>query len=451
MLVIAAVVAILIAINALYVAAEFAAVSVSTSRIQALADQRSRLARLLLPSLRDAGALDRYIAACQIGITVSSLVLGAYGQATLAVRLSPVFTGLGGMQEVTAQSTAAVVVLIALTVLQMVLGELVPKSLALQYPTRLALWTVIPMQWSQRLMAWFIVLLNGSGTAILRLVGFEPSGHRHVHSPEELEYLIAESRRGGLLDREAHRRLRRALRLGALRVEEFLVPRIRIRALEIDAPPEAMRSAVLDSPFTRIPVYRRTIDDIIGFLHTKEVARQAAEQGAIVDIESLVRPVLAVPARMTADQLLVRMREEKRQLAIVVDEFGGTAGLVTIEDVLEQVVGEIVDEFKPPDPVPEWLPDGRVRLPGGLHVDELEPWIGGSIEKGETHTIGGRIAEKLERLPRPGDRIVLGDIALEVEAMEQHAVKSVLATLPERRLRERERQGDVERDREAGA
>ena len=441
MLTVAGVLLVLIAINALYVAAEFAAVSVSTSRVQAIAEERGGLARRLLPYLRDAHALDRYIAACQIGITVSSLVLGAYGQATLAEELVPVFARLGGLQEVAAQSTAAVVVLIGLTVIQMVLGELVPKSLALQYPTRTALWTVIPMQWSLRLMSWFIAILNGSGTAVLRLIGFETSGHRHIHSPEELEYLLAESSQGGLLEPHEHRRLRRALRLGALRVDEFLVPRIRIAALDLDEPPAAALATILGSPFTRLPVYRGTIDDIVGFVHAKDVARQAAERPQRLDFESLVRPVLLVPVSMTADQLLVRMREERHQLAIVLDEYGGTAGLISIEDVLEEVVGEIVDEFKAQSPAPERLPDGRVRLPGDMHLDDVEPWIGVTLERGEAHTIGGRVIEVLGRLPHTGERLELDGIPMEVESVAHRAVTSVIATVPDRRERGRPGEG----------
>lgn len=439
MLAIAAILVILIGVNALYVAAEFAAVSVSTSRIQALAEQRSVLARRLLPHLRDAHALDRYIAACQIGITVSSLVLGAYGQATLARELTPVFVRLGGLQEVAAQSTAAIIVLIGLTVFQMVLGELVPKSLALQYPTKVALWTVVPMQWSLRLMAWFIVVLNGSGVAVLRLFGFEASGHRHIHSPEEIEYLLAESREGGLLRANQHRRLRRALRLGTLHVDEILVPRMRIVALDIDVPPAEALSAVLDSPFTRLPVYRGTIDDVIGLVHVKDVARDLAVRPNEIDIASLLRPALFVPASMMADQLLVRMRSESRQLAIVLDEYGGTAGLVTISDVLEQVVGAIADEFKAaPTAMPERLPDGRVRLPGDMHLDELEPWLGTLWESQEAHTVGGRVVEALGRFPRTGERVQIAGIAVQVESVERRVVKSILATVPDRRLVERD-------------
>ena len=441
MLAIALILIILVAINALYVAAEFAAVSVSTSRIQALAEQRGRLARRLIPYLRDAHALDRYIAACQIGITASSLVLGAYGQATLAELLTPMFARIGGLQELAAQSTSAVVVLIGLTVIQMVLGELVPKSLALQYPTQTALWTVIPMQWSLRIMSWFIVVLNGSGTAVLRLFRFEASGHRHIHSPDEIEYLLAESSAGGLLEPHEHRRLRGALRLGALRVGEFLVPRVRISALDIDETPDSALSTILASPFTRLPVYRETIDDIVGFIHTKDVARQAAEREGDIDIASLVRPVLVVPVSMKADQLLIRMREERRQFAIVLDEFGGTAGLVTIENLLEQVIGDIVDEFKAPAAAPEHLPDGRVRIPGDTHLDDLELLLGMVWERGETHTIGGRVMEALGHVPIPGERVVIDEVTFEVEAVADRAVTSVLAIVPDRRQEEREEEG----------
>ena len=427
----------LIAINALYVAAEFAAVSVSPSRVQGLAESKRGLARRLLPYLRDANSLDRYIAACQIGITISSLALGAYGQATLAAKLVPVFASLGGMQQVAAHSTAAGVVLIGLTVIQMVLGELVPKSLALQFPTQMALYTVIPMQWSLRVMSWFITILNGSGAAVLRLVGFQASSHRHIHSPAELEYMLAESRKEGLLEPHQHRRLRRALRLGSITLSEFLVPRVKIAALDADESPASALATILKSPYTRLPVYRGSIDDVLGFVHAKDVARRAAEGERDIVVPSLIRPVLAVPATMTADKLLVRMRAERLQLAIVLDEYGGTAGLITIQDVLEQVIGEIVDEFKTPTAAPERLRDGRVRLPGDLHVDDAEGWIGMCLDKGESHTVGGRVIEVLGRVPRAGEQVKVDDIAMEIEHVANRAVISVLATVPDRRVIER--------------
>src|SRR5688572_2447072 len=194
------IIVLLILLTGLYVAAEFAAVSARRSRLRRLAEDGNPLAARILPVLEDPAELDRYIAASQIGITLSSLILGAYGQATIAPRVTPLFERFSGLDAATAESTAAAVVLIFLTVLAVIIGELVPKSLALQDPTRTALATVIPMQWSLRIFSWSIKFLNGSGNLLLRVMGVPTTGHRHVHSPEEIELLIAESRDGGLLE-----------------------------------------------------------------------------------------------------------------------------------------------------------------------------------------------------------------------------------------------------------
>jgi CBS domain containing-hemolysin-like protein len=421
------IIALLIAINALYVAAEFAAVSVRTSRIQQEADRGSVLARRLLPYLRDAQALDRYIAACQIGITVSSLILGAYGQATLSEALTPWLVRLGGMQTLAAESAAVVLVLLGLTALQMILGELIPKSIALQSPARIALQTVLPMRVSLLVFSWFIRILNGSGILLLRLFRFQHTGHRHIHSPDELELLLAESREGGHLRPDEHRRLRKALRLGLTSASQLMVPRVRIEALDLDTPPSGIVAVVRSSPFTRLPVFRDSIDEIVGIVHAKDVAARAAA-GPDFSLSDLIRPALLVPESMRADELLVRMRQEKHQLAIVLDEFGGTAGLVTIEDVLEEVMGDIIDERKPVERVPERLPDGRVRLPGTHRVDEIEAWTGSSWTPTQTFTVGGRVVEAFGRVPSPGERIRIDDTVVEVERVERAAIMSVLVT-----------------------
>ncbi len=340
------VILLLISINALYVAAEFAAVGVRHSRIRQRADEGNVLAIRLLPILSDPRKLDRYIAACQIGITISSLVLGAYGQVTLARSLATVFEQLGGLQDVAAHSTAAAVVLIGLTVLQMILGELVPKSLALQYPMQTALYTVLPMQWSLRVSSWLIAVLNGSGLAILRLLGVRESGHRHIHSPEEIELLIAESRAGGLLEPAEHQRLSRALKLAVRPVKELMVPLQRVDAVDINMPFEDVLRRVTDSPYTRLPVYRTSLGQIVGLIHTKDIVRRSLDGAGPGSVERVMRPVLTVPWTMTADQLLGLMRERHRQQAIVVDERGGPVGLVTLNDVLGEVIGDVGDEFK---------------------------------------------------------------------------------------------------------
>jgi putative hemolysin len=210
------VITLLIAVTALYVAAEFAAVSVRKSQIAQRAENGNRLAGRLLLRIQTSAALDHYIAACQIGITWSSLVLGAYSQATLAGSYARILETWAGLDELTAFSWASIAVLFIITVLQMVLGELVPKSVALQFPTQTALATVVPMELSLRLYSWFLTALNGSGHAIIRLFGLSHASHEHVHSPEEIDFLIGESRKGGLLDLDEDERLRRALRLASV-------------------------------------------------------------------------------------------------------------------------------------------------------------------------------------------------------------------------------------------
>ena len=267
------VVAALILVNAIYVAAEFSAVSVRRSRIQQLAANGNPLAAWLLPVLESPAALDRYIAACQIGITLSSLVLGAYAQATIAVWLVPLFSELGGLQPVVAQSTSAVVVLLALTVAQVVFSELVPKSIALQYPTQTCLYTLVPMLGSLAIYRPFIKWLNGTGLLLLRALGAPQHSHRHIHSPGEIELLIAESRDGGLLEPDEHRRLQRALRLNMRQARQLMVPRTKISALSIDTPLEEAVRRVVQSPFSRLPVYRDSLDNIVGIVHTKDLVR----------------------------------------------------------------------------------------------------------------------------------------------------------------------------------
>lgn len=426
------VVLILIAVNAIYVAAEFAAVSVRHSQIQQRAEDGSALARRLMPYLADAHALDRYIAACQVGITLSSLILGAYGQATIGQQIAGALERLAGLEPLTAQSAAAVTVLVGLTALQMILGELVPKSLALQFPVRLALYTVVPMQWSLRGLAWFINVLNGSGTALLRLVGADTSGHRHIHSPEEIELLIAESRDGGLLTPAEQQRLSRALRLSMRPIRDVMTPRVSMDAVEVDTEPAEALALIRESPHTRLPVYEETIDQIVGLVHTRDAALRIARDGGLPPLRALMRPVLVVPDSLTTDQVLTRMREEHRQTAIVLDEFGGTAGLVSVGDILEEVLGEVADEFKPAEPVPEWLPDGRVRLPGELRLEEAAQWIGTHLH-GDARTVAGHVIETIGRIPAAGERMTVDGVLVEVERVEHHTIEAVIVTpLPAR-------------------
>jgi putative hemolysin len=336
----------LIGVNALYVAAEFAAVGVRRSRLRRLAEDGSGLARQMLPVVEDGRQLDRYVAACQIGITLSSLVLGAFGQATLPPVVRP-WLERAGIEVLGAQSASALLVLVGLTSLQVVMGELVPKSLALQFPTRTALATVLPLRWSLKLFSPAIKLLNGSGVFLLRVFGVRNTGHRHIHSPEELELLIAESRDGGLLEPEEQVRLHRALRLGLRTAGQLMVPRSALAAVDADLPlPDVLR-IIASSAYTRLPAYRGSLDHVVGVIWTKDVVVHWVTQGDTGSVEPLLHPIGRVREDLPADRLLAFLREQRSHQALVVDDAGRTSGLVTLGDVLAHLLGPAPDELKP--------------------------------------------------------------------------------------------------------
>jgi CBS domain containing-hemolysin-like protein len=336
----------LIAVNAVYVSAEFSTVSTRRSRVRLLVEEGNRLARLLLPVLESATALDHAIAASQVGITVSSLVLGAYAQATVGAELAPLVAARAGLDELTALSVTSLGVLLALTLTQVVFGELVPKFLALQYPTRVALLMIIPLSWTGKLLGWFIRLLNGSASAMLRLFGFSVAGHRHIHSPEEIELLIAESRDGGVLEPDEHRRLARALKLSKRVARELMVPRLRVSAIDADTTIDEALDYIVASPYTRLPVYHGSVDNIIGLLHAKDLVQAQLSGQTTGSVSTVLRPLLNVSADLTADQLLKLLRERRCHQAVVRDANGALAGFVTLEDVLSEMFGRVGDEFK---------------------------------------------------------------------------------------------------------
>lgn len=332
----------LLAANALYVAAEFGAIATQSARIRVLADEGNARARRLLPVVESPAALDRYIAGCQVGITLSSLILGAYGQAQIAPALAPVLDHLGGWGTAATQSAATIIVLVGLSVVQMVLGELVPKAVALQYPDKVALATVPPMRWSLRILAPLIWVFNGSGLFLLRLFGVEHSAHRHVHTPGEIDLMLSG---GAELEPRERQRLRRALWLSRRRARDVMVPRHRVAAVDVEWTRDRISRVVAETPYTRFPVYRGELDQVIGILHTKDLVSDEL-RGANRDLETLLQPAAEVALEATADEILVRMRQRRTQQAVAVDSQGRMAGLVTLRDVLAEVFGAVADEFK---------------------------------------------------------------------------------------------------------
>lgn len=415
---------ILIAINAFYVAAEFATVSIRRSRVHQLAEEGNHLAMRLLPVIDDTGKLDRYISICQIGITISSLVLGAFGQSRLAVELTPLFASFGAIGPASAQSVAAIVVLVVLTVLQVVFAELIPKSLALQFSEKSALFTVVPMKWSAFIFSWFIVILNGSSQAVLRLLRVPQGGHRHIHSPEEIDILLVESRDGGYLEPDEQERLHQALQFGIRPVHQLMVPRRQIEAVDVTTPVNDVLNKIACGTYTRLPVYRGSIDNIVGILHAKDVVLHYIEHGEVSSIELIMRPVLQVPETINANRLLSQLRDKHTQQAMVMDEFGGVEGLITLEDILAEVFGDIDGKEKLQ---PERLTDGKVRLPGLLHLDDAQPWIG-ILWSGESDTVSGHVMDALGHIPMVGEHLTIDGVHVEVESLDDRMIASMIIT-----------------------
>jgi CBS domain containing-hemolysin-like protein len=440
-LTISAIVALMISINALYVAGEFASVSARKTRIVQLAEDGNRLAQTLLPVVQDRHKLDNYIAASQVGITLSSIVLGIYGEQQIAPRIAPWIAQLpligdpsGAGPVVTTAAAAGIattVVLLFLTTLQVVLGELVPKSVALQYPERLALLTALPMKWSaDYLLRPLIALLNGSGALLLRLLGSDPEeGHTHVHSPEEIVILVKESYRGGLIDADERQFLQNVFRSSQIHAGEIAIPRTRMVAASVDDPVEDVLKLAAESAFSRIPIYDQDIDQIVGFVHLRDLfALYRTNPSA--SLQRILRPVPFVPESLPVAAVWEQLNETQSYLAIVFDEYGGTSGLITREDLIEELFGELQDEFDQERDLIVPIGEGRIVVRGDVLVANLNDLLEIDLPHEATHTVAGLVMDSLGRLPKVGDVVKYGDIAFRVEAVSHRSVTSVCISLP---------------------
>ncbi|HSK99367.1 MAG TPA: hemolysin family protein [Rubrobacteraceae bacterium] len=420
-----AVIVFLISVNALYVAAEFAAVGARRTRVRERAEGGDRLARQLLPILEDRGQLDRYIAACQIGITLSSIMVGFYGQAQLTPIVSPLLVALG-LAEGTAASVAATGLLLGLTFGQVVLGELLPKSVAIRYPERIALATMLPMRWSLVVLRPFIAVLNGSGLFLMRIAGLrtEPE-HGHVHSPDELEMLFRESAQGGLIDAGEREMLENVLHLEERVARQVMVPRNRLVAAPLGTPPGELLARLAGSPHTRFPIYDGGIDNVVGIVHLRDLYLFARENPE-GDLREILREVPVVPESMPIRELWRTMGERRSYVSVIFDEHGGTAGIVTMEDLIEEVVGEIRDEFdRSEEPELRTLDDGSVLAHGQVLLEEINERYGTSLASGEFDTLAGLVIQELGRPPKEGDVVELNGTRLEVTHVEGLAISRV--------------------------
>jgi CBS domain containing-hemolysin-like protein len=417
--------------NALYVAAEFDSVRARKTRITQMADSGNWLARMLLPYLKDRETLDNYIAACQIGITLSSLVLGAYSQNTVAVALAPLLVSLGNMAEPAAFSISATVMLIILTILQVIIGEVVPKAIAIQYPEKIALLTVVPMRWSLVFFSPLIWLFNGSGRLIFKLMGLANGDeHSHIHSPEEIELLVRESHLGGLLDVQEQQMLRNALHLHELVARQVMIPRVRLVAAPVEATVDQLLEKACEAGFTRIPLYESTIDNIVGFVHIKDLFRLQLQKQQ--DPQQVLRKIEYVPETLPVIELWNLLSQQRQYIAIVFDEYGGTVGLVTFEDLIEEIFGELQDEFDEEVPLISSDKEGRIHLRADLLVTDVNHYLDLDLPEDMADTLGGLIFQELERLPAAGDEVMVGasKTRVRVETMDGRAVTEVSLLLP---------------------
>ncbi len=433
----------LIFANALYVAGEFSTVSSRRTKISQFAGSGNRLAKMLFPILEESKALDRYVAACQLGITVSSLILGAYGQNVIASRLVGPLTNIlqwlgtrvGGLGLTSSEAAAALAtsiavtgVLLFLTLLQVIFGELFPKSIAVQYPERLALATVVPVKWSVYLFSPLIWIFNGSGNLILRLLGVELHTDRvRIHSPEEIEILVTESHEGGLLDDEERQFLRNAFRLRDLTARQVMVHRTKIVSAPVGSGVIELINLALDVGHTRIPLFQESIDNIIGFVHVKDLFGLYVAGNE--NLAEILREVVHVPEALPVVDVWETLSNNRQYMAVVFDEYGGTAGLITFEDLIEEIFGELQDEFDDESALISLDSEGRIYLRGDLLVTDVNEYLRLDLPD-VADTLGGLVLSELGHPPEVGDELTFGDTVIRVESMVDLGVSEVSLQTP---------------------
>jgi CBS domain containing-hemolysin-like protein len=408
----------LVLANGFFVTAEFSLVSVRHTRIAELIAQGNPRAKWVQKAIQNP---DRVIAATQLGITLASLGLGWIGEPALAHLITPLVDLFpASIQSGVSHSISAGIAFVAITFLHVVVGELAPKSIALQDPEKASMMVAQPTVITEVVFKPLIWALNGSGNAILRLVGVNPaSGHELVHSVEELKMLVTASQEGGVIKADESDMLRAIFDLGGLLVRQVMIPRTEIIAVEADTPLENIIGLVTQSTYTKFPVYEDSIDQVLGIVHVKDILRAMQSPDCPnCPVRELVRDALYVPETIPVNLLLQRFRDNRQHIAIVLDEFGGTAGLVTLEDLLEEIVGEVSDPFDKATPEIQTMPDGTTMIDGLALIEEVNENLSLDLEDPNYDTIAGYMMGKLGRMPVLHDVVETDGVCLQVEAMD---------------------------------
>ena len=433
------IVVLLVAANGFFVASEFALVGARKTHIEALARQGNRRAKLARSAIQH---LDHYISGTQLGITLASLGLGWVAESTLAALIIQWFDGLASPFDLLATHAVAGTIAFAfITFLHIVLGELAPKTVALVAPEATAMWTAGPLIAFSRILTPFIVFLNGSANLLLRAIGMRPASEiERVHRPEEIEMLVAQMYKHGSLAEEPVDMIRGVFDLSETTAGEVMTPRTELVAVPQGASMEAAVDIILDCGHSRLPVYDGSLDRISGVLIARDVWRAQREGQQAID--GLVRPIMFVPDSKSVEDLLREMQLQRSHMAVVVDEFGGTAGVVTMEDLVEEIVGEIADEHEmEPAPIEERTPQ-EVLLDGGITLAQLNYEYELRLPEDEYTTVAGFIMGVLGRIAGVGDEVQFDGGTFRVLEMDGRRIARVLLHLEE--LPEEEEEAEVE-------
>ena len=412
------IVVLLVLANGFFVAAEFSLVSVRKTRIAELVAQGKSGADWVKLAIENP---DRVIAATQLGITIASLGLGWLGEPALSHLLFPIVSLFpGDIQSEVSHSISAGIAFALITFMHVVVGELMPKSIALQNPERTSIFVARPTVLTERIFKPVIWLLNGSGAILLKLIGAKPaSGHEMVHSVEEMKMIVTASAQEGVVETDESDMLHAVFDFGELLVRQVMIPRTQITGVEADASLDEIIQVVDQTTYSKLPVYEDDLDLILGIIHVKDLLHVLSQNdGQEFNVRTLLREPLYVPETLPVNELLHKFRQQHQHIAIVMDEYGGTAGLITLEDLLEEIVGEVSDPFDAGTPEFQTLPDGTLMIDGLALIEDVNQHLGLDLQDPHYDTIAGYVLGKLGRIPQVGDTVDTGGVRIRVETMD---------------------------------
>jgi putative hemolysin len=415
-------VGVLILLNAFFVAAEYGLVTARRTRIVELHHQGNRRARDVLRITSDP---PRFISAMQLGVTLTSLGIGALGEQALA----------HAFDDVMATVVAVLLAYLILTFLHVVIGELVPKGIALGHSEGTALFVSAPVRGFFIVLRPLIWFLQRSTEVVLKWLGLSPPGAENdVHSEAELRMLVSQSTQHGEIEQQEQEMLYKVFDFADKEASDVMVPRPEVVALSVDLPPEECLEAVMDSPYTRYPVYRESLDNVLGILHVRDLFSALRERGMHeVRVEEIIRPAHIVPETKDLAALLAEFRRANQHMAIVVDEYGEMEGIVTLEDLLEEIVGEIEDEFDLPDESIEQLDDDTIRVDGTFPIDDFNERFHAELPEEDYHTLAGFVFGVLGRQPEVGDDISHDGMRFDILEVEGSRINKLAVTFEQRR------------------